>query len=165
MTSSPFLQIANYFNCIIKHINLDLTFSFSLISSFTLITILTAVFCIKTTKISPPPIHRPPIGYSAHRSLTNCIFQSLQRLLFFFLPEAVASTSKRGSIKTFKRSNWPPHRFSHCSFFLAGFDSPLRCFTSKRIFEHDSGFYLGFTVNLVSKSLRMMKGKKVHFLL
>ena len=162
MTSSPFLQIANYFNCIIKHINLDLTFSFSLISSFTLITMFTAVVCIKTTKISPPqssahPSDPPPTDPSPIASSNRCnVFSS-------FLPDAVASTSKRGSIKTFKRSNWPPHCFSHCSFFLAGFDSPLHCFTSKRIFEHDSGFYLGFTVNLVSKSLRMMKGKKAHF--
>ena len=71
MTSSLFLQIENYFKCIIKHINLDLTFSFSLISSFTLITMFTAVVCIKTTKISPnpPPTHRilrPQIPHQLH---------------------------------------------------------------------------------------------------
>ena len=79
MTSSLFLQIENYFKCIIKHINLDLTFSFSLISSFTLITILTAVFCIKTTKISPnpPPTHwilRPQIPQQLHLPIVATSF-------------------------------------------------------------------------------------------
>ena len=76
--------------------------SFSLISPFTLITMFTAVVCIKTTKISPNPIHRPPIGSSAHRSLTNCIFQSLQRLLFFFFRLQLPQPLKEALLKLLK---------------------------------------------------------------